>query len=65
MEDCKVYHRHLRSLGYCNSGLRKWFAREGVDWQDFLDNGISCAWLRSKNNAMATRAVELAEREAK
>ena len=56
-----VLHRHCRELGYCNRGLRAWFAREGLDWADFLKHGIAADILRQKDNAMADRAVALAE----
>lgn len=59
-----VLHRHCRSLGYCNRGLRPWFAREGLDWADFLKHGIAADRLRQTNNAMADRAIAFAEREA-
>lgn len=56
-----VHHRHCRELGYCNRGLRQWFAREGLDWADFLKHGISADTLRERDNAMAERAISLAE----
>lgn len=56
-----VLHRHCRELGYCNRGLRQWFAREGLDWADFLKHGISADTLRERDNAMAERAITLAE----
>lgn len=59
-----VLHRHCRALGYCNRGLRAWFAREGLDWADFLKNGIPADTLRKFDNAMADRAIALAEWEA-
>lgn len=59
-----VLHRHCRDLGYCNRGLRAWFAREGMDWGDFLKQGIDAEVLRGKGNAMADRAIAQAEREA-
>lgn len=58
-----VRHRHCRELGYCNRGLRQWCAREGIDWPDFLKNGISVDILKASQNAMAERAIALAERE--
>lgn len=58
-----VMHRHCRELGYCNRGLREWFAREGLDWPDFLNHGISAETLRATNNAMAERAIALAEKD--
>ena len=56
-----VTHRHCRELGYCNRGLRAWFAREGLDWADFVKNGIAADILRQHDNAMAERAIAHAE----
>lgn len=58
-----VLHRHCRDLGYCNRGLRQWFAREGLDWSDFLKHGIAAEALRECDNAMADRAIAMAEGE--
>jgi len=57
-----VLHRHCRELGYCNRGLREWFAREGLNWPDFVNNGIDAEILRATNNAMADKAIAHAER---
>ena len=59
-----VTHRHCRELGYCNRGLRAWFAREGLDWTDFVKHGIAAEILRQRDNAMAERAIARAEIEA-
>lgn len=59
-----VTHRHCRELGYCNRGLREWFARIGLDWESFLKHGIDADILRGLNNAMADRAIALAEKES-
>lgn len=59
-----VLHRHCRELEYCNRGLRAWFASAGLDWADFLKNGIPADTLRQFDNAMADRAIALAEGEA-
>ena len=50
-----VLHRHCRELGYCNRGLRSWFAREGLDWPSFIKHGIDAEVLKATNNAMADR----------
>lgn len=58
-----VTHRHCREIGYCNRGLRAWFAREGMDWPDFLRHGIDAERLRALGqNAMVARAIDRAER---
>ena len=59
-----VLHRHCRDLGYCNRGLRQWFAREGLNWAGFLKHGIDADTLRQHDNAMADRAIALSEGEA-
>ena len=60
-------HEDAKALGYCNSGLRKWFPRDGVSFDDFRKDGVTVDWLRATGDAMAIRlaeAVEHREREA-
>ena len=60
-------HEDAKSLGYCNSGLRKWFPRDGVSFDDFRKDGVTVDWLRATGDAMAIRlaeAVEQREQEA-
>jgi hypothetical protein len=60
-------HEDAKALGYCNSGLRKWFPRDGVSFDDFRKDGVTVDWLRATGDAMAIRlaeAVEQREREA-
>jgi len=59
-------HEDAKSLGYCNAGLRKWFPRDGVSFDDFRKDGVTVDWLRATGDAMAIRlaeAVEQRERE--
>lgn len=60
-------HEDAKALGYCNSGLRKWFPRDGVSFDDFRKDGVTVDWLRATGDAMAIRlaeAVEQREQEA-
>lgn len=60
-------HEDAKALGYCNAGLRKWFPRDGVSFDDFRKDGVTVDWLRATGDAMAIRlaeAVEQREREA-
>jgi hypothetical protein len=52
----------LRSLRYCARGVREFFARHELDYNDFLQNGIPAEKLlaASGNDAMAVAAVEVA-----
>ena len=60
-------HEDAKALGYCNAGLRKWFPRDGVSFDDFRKDGVTTDWLRATGDAMAMRlaeAVEQREQEA-
>lgn len=57
-----VRHVHLREIGYCNRGSREWFARQGLNWADFVENGVEAEKLRATGDAMAEKLVEHAER---
>ncbi len=62
-----VTHEDAKALGYCNAGLRKWFPRDGVSFNDFRRDGVTTDWLRATGDAMAMRlaeAVEQREQEA-
>lgn len=51
---------HFKACGYCGRGIREWFARVGLDYSDFLKNGIEDAILVAKDDAMVMKAVEVA-----
>ena len=36
----RVTIQDLRDARYCLAGVRPWFRRHGLDWQDFLAHGI-------------------------
>ena len=57
-------HADAKALGYCNSGLRRWFPRDGVSFDDFRQQGVSTAWLRQSGDAMAIRLAEFVEGRA-
>lgn len=60
-------HEDAKALGYCNAGLRKWFPRDGISFDDFRRDGVTTDWLRATGDAMAMRlaeAVEQREQEA-
>lgn len=57
----RVRIHHLRRLGYCARGARRWFVRRGWDWSRFLRDGIDAGDLRATGDAMAARAADTAE----
>ena len=54
-------HEDAKALGYCNAGLRKWFPRDGVSFDDFRKDGVTTDWLRATGDAMAIRLAESVE----
>ena len=57
---CVVIHADLRALGYCNRGARVWFKRNGLDWSEFLKEGIGSECLLLTGDTMAEDAVKVA-----
>jgi hypothetical protein len=56
-----VTHDDAKAFGYCNAGLRKWFPRDGVSFDDFRQNGVTTDWLRATGDAMACRLADKME----
>ena len=54
-------HEDAKAMGYCNAGLRKWFPRDGVSFDDFRRDGVTTDWLRATGDAMAMRLAESVE----
>jgi len=58
-----VTHDDAKAFGYCNAGLRKWFPRDGVTFDDFRQHGVSVDWLRASGDAMACRLADAVEQQ--
>lgn len=58
-----VTHDDAKAFGYCNAGLRKWFPRNGVSFDDFRQQGVTVEWLRATGDAMAARLADEVERQ--
>ena len=58
-----VTHDDAKAFGYCNAGLRKWFPREGVTFDDFRQQGVTTDWLRASGDAMASRLADAIEQQ--
>lgn len=56
-------HEDAKSLGYCNTGMRKWFAQmdRGLTFAEFRANGATTEWLRDTGNAMAIKLADYAD----
>ena len=65
VEDLIVTSAHLRSVpgfgkrpGFCVDRSRAWFQRHGLDFRDFLRNGIPAVTLEATGCAMAKALVD-------
>ncbi|MDX9861605.1 MAG: hypothetical protein RBS99_11890 [Rhodospirillales bacterium] len=54
----KITMNDVRACGMCSSGARAFFARHGLDWRDFLQNGIDADTVAATGDAMALTVVE-------
>lgn len=53
-----VRMEHLRRLGYCSGGVRAFFARHGLDYGAFLQEGVREDDLIATGDGMALAAIE-------
>lgn len=61
-----VYLRHLRMAkprAICQDGAKRWWKRKGLDWSDFVLNGIAGQKLLDTKCGLAKRVVVAAETE--
>lgn len=63
MNDFRVHWRHVQAARLCSRGARKWFSDRGLDWRDFLKNGIAAQTLIDLHDAMADRVIRIAREE--
>jgi hypothetical protein len=59
-----VIVRDLRTARLCFKGARPWFRQHGIDWQDFLRDGVDAAVLAATGDALAFRVIAAAEARA-
>lgn len=57
----RVTIQDLRDARYCLAGVRPWFRRHGLDWQDFLAHGIEADLLRVTGDALVEPVIRIAE----
>ena len=57
----RVTIRDLRDARYCLAGVRPWFRRHGLNWQDFLARGIEADRLRATGDALVEPVIRIAE----
>ena len=52
--------RHIREANYCARGARLFCANHGIDWSDFVKNGIDESELEGIDDAMLATVIEVA-----
>lgn len=62
MIDPLVRMKHVRMACMCSRGARVFFRRHGLDWREFLQNGLPCSVIERTGDGMALRVVEVARR---
>lgn len=57
-EDFVITARELQANGFCAHGVKLWFAQYGLDFKDYVKNGIPASVLLATGDALGERAVE-------
>ncbi|QIM63937.1 hypothetical protein A1D29_10670 [Pasteurellaceae bacterium Orientalotternb1] len=55
----------MRRVDYCASGVEAFFKREGLDFDDFLQNGIDSTRFLATGSVLARRCVAEAKKARK
>lgn len=58
-----VYHRHLLSAKICSKGARGWWKSHGLNWSDFLANGIPAQELEKIDDVRVNQVIEVAKKD--
>lgn len=60
MSELRAYMQDVRGAKMCSRGTRDWFVRHGLDWDDFLKNGIPVSKLYEIGDPMGIAVAEVA-----
>ena len=60
----RCYIRHVRAARICHQGSRAWCQANGVEWADFLTNGIPAQRLLDTGDPIVYRVVQEAIKES-
>lgn len=59
----RVTIKHIRQTGLCMSGARNWFAENGVDWNTFLEEGVTLDFAEKIDDAFSELVCEAARKD--
>lgn len=57
----KITVSHARALGYCSPGMRRFANQYGLDWPEFLKNGVDEEILLATKDSLALKLVTAAK----
>lgn len=63
-DDPLVRIEHVKKANMCTRGARAWFAHQGLDYQDFLFNGMAASVIEATGDAMGVQVARIARDEA-
>lgn len=58
-----VRMKHIRMAELCADGTRDWWRDNGLDWRDFVRNGIPADKLAATGDPFAIRVAEIARED--
>lgn len=56
--DVIVTKEDLQELGYCFKASRPWLRARGIEWGDFIENGVTVGKLREIGDGLSDRVIE-------
>lgn len=57
----KITIQDMHRCGFCAVGVERFFTRHGLDYNDFLQNGISAERLLATKSVLADKCVRKAK----
>ena len=65
MDDPLVTMTHVRQLRYCASGARTFCERYGLDWREFVRNGLPASQFEATGDALGAKIAHVAREGAR
>lgn len=60
-EGIRIYPKHIRAAGMCMlPGAKTWFERYGLDWKDFIRNGVAIEDVIATGDELGMQVVRIA-----
>lgn len=63
-EQIMVTVAHIRAANFCSRGARQWFARHGLDYNEFLARGLPIEQIEATGDAMGALVAQRARQAA-